>query len=215
METNRKNTAIMFILAGSYLLLGQMVGYAAVSAVILIWLGVHRIKTDRDRKGYLVLAGGVLLLFGDHLIVLAAAAFIALGAFLIKSHMVHRSGRHVEKHAIADSIRHDDGVWTPENTSRFSLFSELRMDLSLAMQEEEEVVYMLQGLVADVDVILPPDYGLALESNLLVGRVTIGDEKDGGFMNRRLWRSPNFEQCPHRMKLIVDCLVGDIEIKMV
>jgi len=214
-ETNRKNTAIMFMLAGAYLLLGELVGYAPVSAVILIWLGVHRIKYGGDRKGYLVLGAGALLLLGDQLIVLMAVVLIFLGAFFIKSHMVHKDGRRVERHAIADSIRHDSGPWTPENTSRFSLFSELRLDLSLAMQEEEEVVYMLQGLVGDVDVIVPPAYGLALESNLLVGRVTIGDEKEGGFLNRRAWRSPNYDQCPHKMKLIVDCIVGDIEIRMV
>jgi len=215
METNRRNTAILFIVAGSYFLLGKLIGYVSVSALLLIWLGLYRVKTDRDAKGYFVLVAGAVLLFGNYFTLFLAIVLISLGWFLIKSQKVHRDNRHVRKHAVVDSIRLDSGAWTPVNTSRWSLFSEVRMDLSLAMQEEEEVTFMLQGFVGDIDVILPPDYGLRLESNMLVGRVAIGGEKDGGFLNRRFWQSPNYEHCPHKMKLIVGCIVGDIEIRTV
>lgn len=215
METDRRNTALLFILAGTYFLLGKLIGFVAVSAVILVWLGIYKIKTDRDAKGYFVLIAGAVLLFGNHFSLLLAIVLISLGYFLIKSRKVHRDDQYVQKQSIVDSLRMDGEAWTPVSMSRWSLLSEIRMDLSLAIQEEEEVTVMIQGFVGDIDVVLPPDYGLSLESNMLVGRVAVGDEKDGGLLNRKTWQSPNFDRCSHRMKLIVGCIVGDIEIKMV
>lgn len=215
METNRRNTAILFIIAGSYFLLGKLVGFVTVSAVLLIWLGIYKIKTDGEAKGYFVLFAGAILLFGNHFSLLVAIVLISLGMFLIKSHKVHRSDRYVQKQSIVDSIRLDNGAWTPVNTSRWSVFSEVRMDLSLAMQDEEEVVFMIQGFVGDIDVVLPPGYGLTLESNMLIGQVSIGEEKEAGLLNKRVWQSPDYDRCAHRMKLIVGCIVGDIEIKTV
>lgn len=215
METNRKNTAIVLIVAGAFFLLGRLLGFVTVSAALLIWLGIYKIKTDGDAKGYFVLIAGAVVLFGNHFSLLVAIVLISLGMFLIKSHRVQRNNPHVQKQSIVDSLRLDSEAWTPVNTSRWSVFSEVRMDLSRAMQEEEEVVYVLQGLIGDIDIVLPPDYGLCLESNMLIGRVAIGDERDGGLLNKRIWQSPNYDQCPHRMKLIVGCIVGDIEVKMV
>lgn len=215
MEKSKRNTAILLIIAGAYFLLGNLVSFVTVSAVLLIALGAYKVKTDGGTRGYLVLIAGCVLLFGDQFSLFVAIVLISLGYFLIKSRKVHRDDRYEQKQAIIDSFRMDQGAWTPVSMSRWSLFSEMRLDLSLAMQEEEEVVIMMQGFVADVEIVLPPDYGLSLESQLLVGRVSIGDEKEGGLLNKRLWQSPNYEQCTHRMKLIVGCIVGDIEIKIV
>lgn len=215
MENSKRNTAILLIVAGAYFLLGKLVGFVTVSAVLLIALGGYKVKTDGEAKGYFVLIAGCVLLFGNHFSLFLAIVLISLGSFLIKSRRVHRDDPHEQKQTIIDSFRMDKEAWTPTNMSRWSLFSEMRLDLSLAMQEEEEVVIMMQGFVVDVDIVLPPDYGLSLESHLLIGRVSIGDEKEGGMLNKRLWQSPNYEHCTHRMKLIVDCIVGDIEIKTV
>jgi len=215
MDNRNRNTAIMLIFAGLFFLFGSIFGFMSVSSVILIWLGLYKVRTDGDAKGYIVLIIGALMLLGTHLSIVAALILISLGYFFIKSRRVHRDDRYIQHQTIVESLRWDREPWVPKSMSRWSLLGEVRMDLSLAMQEEEEVTVMLQGVAGDIDVILPMDYGLSVEANVVLGRVGIGDEKDSGLMSKRLWQSPNYLESPHKMKLIVSYFVGDIEITMV
>lgn len=215
MGNRNRNTAIMLIIAGLFFLLGKMLGFSTVSSVILIWLGLHKVRTDGDTKGYIVLIIGAIMLLGTHLSVIIALLLISLGYFFIKSKKVHRDDRYAQSQTIIDSIRWDREPWVQRSMSRWSILAEIRMDLSMAMQEEDEVTVMLQGVAGDIDIILPADYGLLLEANVAVGQIGIGDEKESGLMNKRVWQSPNYTESPHKMKLIVSYIVGDIEVKMV
>lgn len=215
MENRNRNTAIMLIIAGLFFLLGTLLSYAAVSSVILIWLGLYKVRTDGDTKGYIVLMIGAIMLLGSQLSVIAALILISLGYFIIKSRRVHRDDRYAQTQKIIESIRWDREPWVQQSMSRWSILAEIRMDLSMAMQEEEEVTVMLQGVAGDIDIILPADYGLSLEASVAVGQITIGEEKESGLLNKRVWQSPNYQESPHRMKLIVSYIVGDVEVKMV
>lgn len=214
MENRNRNTAIMLIFAGLFFLFGKMFGFSAVSAVILIWLGINKIRTDGGTKGYIVLTVGALLLLGNQFSIVVALILISLGYFFIKSRKVHRADNYTQHQAILESIRWDKEPWTPKNMSRWSLLGEIRIDLSLAMLEEEETTIMLQGVVGDVDIIVPVGFGLSLETNVMLGRIGIGQEKDSGLLNKRSWQSENYKESEHRVKLIVSYIVGDIEVKM-
>lgn len=215
MENRNRNTAILLIITGLYFLVGKMFGFMAVSAVILIWLGIYKVRSDGSAKGYIVLAAGAIILLGNQLSVVIALILFSLGYFLIKSRSVHRDGSYSQRQTIVESIRWDREPWVPKNMSHWCLLGEIRMDLSLAMQDEEETIVMLQGVFGDIDIIVPVDFGLSVEANVLLGRIGIGDEKDSGLLNKRVWQSANYADCAHKMKLIVSYAVGDIEVKTV
>lgn len=215
MENRNRNTAILLIITGLYFIFGKLFGFMAVSAVILIWLGIYKVRLDGNTKGYIVLIVGAIMLLGNHLSVVIALILISLGYFLIKSRSVHRDGSYTQKQKIIESIRWDREPWVLKNMSHWCLLGEIRMDLSLAMQDEEETIVMLQGVIGDIDVIVPVGFGLSVEANVLLGRIGIGEEKDSGLLNKRVWQSPNYMECTHKMKLIVSYAVGDIEVKMI
>jgi lia operon protein LiaF len=214
MENRNRNTAIMLIIVGVFFIVGNFVGFMTVSAVILIWLGLYKVRTDGDAKGYVVLMIGAVLLLGNHLTIVIAIILISLGYFLIQSKKVHRDGSYVQNQTLIESIKWDREPWILKSMSRWSIIGEVRMDLSLALQDELESIVMLQGVIGDIDIIVPEDYGISLEANVLVGRIGIGDEKDSGMLNKRIWKSANYETSEHKLKLIVSYAVADIEVKI-
>jgi lia operon protein LiaF len=92
---------------------------------------------------------------------------------------------------------------------------EIRMDMSLAVPEEKETTIILQGLVGDVDLTIPEDYGIQVEASVMVGQIAFRQSRDGGMMHRLSWRSPDYDQREYRMKLQLFYLVGDIKIRTV
>lgn len=215
MGNRNRNTSILFIAAGVYFALGKIFGFFAVSAVLLIWLGLYKIRTDGEVKGYIVLAIGAVLLIGHHLAIVVALVLLSLGYFFIRSKKVHNNDNYMQHQTILESLRWDREPWVLSNMSRWSLLTEARLDLSLALQEEQDVTVMLQGIVGDIVVIVPEEYGVSLEAHVWLGRVSSDDEKDSGLMNKRVWQSSNFAESTHKVKLIFSFVVGDIEIKMV
>lgn len=215
MTTRNRNTAILLIITGAYFMLGQWFGFLSISAVILIWLGLYKIKSDGDTKGYIVLVAGAVLLLGNHLSVVIALVLISLGVFYIKSKRVHKNDSYTQKQTLVESIRWDREPWVPRSMSCWHVLGEVRIDLSLAMQDEEETTIMLQGVLGDIDILVPVGYALSVEANVLLGRVGIGDEKDTGVLSKRTWETPNYAQSMQRMKLIISYAVGDIEVKLV
>lgn len=213
MDNRNRNTAIMLIIVGIFYFLGKFIGFLTVSALILIWLGIYKVRIDGDSKGYVVLTIGAVLLLGNHLTIVIALILISLGYFLIQSKKVHRDGNYVQNQTLIESIKWDREPWILGSMSRWSIIGEVRMDLSLALQDELESIVMLQGVIGDIDIIVPEDYGISLEANVLIGRIGIGDEKDSGMLNKRIWRSANYETSEHKLKLIVSYAVADIEVK--
>ncbi len=214
MENRNRNTAIMLIVAGTFFLLGKLIGFLPVSALILIWLGIYKVRNDGDSKGYIVLIIGAVLLLGNHLTIVIALILISLGYFLIQSKKVQRDGSYLQNQTFIESIKWDREPWVLKSMSRWSVIGEVRMDLSMALQDELETIVMLQGIIGDIDIIVPEDYGILLEANVLVGRIGIGEEKDSGMLNKRIWRSANYETSEHKLKLIVTYAVADIEVKI-
>lgn len=204
----------MLIAAGLFLAAGKIFGFLAVSAVLLVWLGIFKIRSEGDMKGYVITVIGAVILLSNHLSIVIALILISLGYFLIRSKQAHSGGPFKQHQTIAESIHWDKEPWVLTPMSRWSILGEVRMDLSLALQEEEETTVMLQGIVGDVEIIVPEDYGVLLEANVLLGRIGVGQDKDAGLLNKRMWKSPNYEQSSHKLKLIVSYAVGNVEVKM-
>ncbi len=214
MDNRNRNTAIMLIVVGVFFFLGNIIGFLNVSALILIWLGIYKVRNDGDSKGYIALIIGGVILLGGHLSVIIALILISLGYFLIQSKKVQRDGSYLQNQTFIESIKWDREPWVLKSMSRWSVIGEIRMDLSLALQDELESIVMLQGVIGDIDIIVPEDYGILVEANVLIGRIGIGEEKDSGMLNKRIWRSANYEASEHKLKLIVAYAVADIEVKI-
>ncbi|MFD0867996.1 Predicted membrane protein [Chlamydia abortus] len=215
-KTNRnRNAYLLFIGAGVFLLVQHVFGFEAIVALFLIFLGVQYIQSDAKKRGYVMLAIGLLFIMGDKMTIVVALIFIFLGLFYLKSKQQPKESNVRHKQRIIDSVKYDKGPWVLNNLSQWSLIGEMHMDLSLAIFEEKEVTVVLQGVIADIDLIVPEDVGVSIESSVLFGQIDVPHRKEEGMLNKLSWKSPNYDICENRVKFVVSYVVADIDIKVV
>jgi lia operon protein LiaF len=214
-KNNRsRNTALVLIGAGVFLLLDHTVGFFPIIAVILILLGIHRVRSRKERKGYVMMGIGAVILFGDYLTIVVSIVLISLGIFFIRSKQVHKDDTYIQKQKIVDSVRLGREPWILRNTSTWYLVGETYIDLSLAILEQKETTLILQGVVGDIDIKVPDDIGVSVTASMMFGQLQIAEQKETGVMNKVVWQSDNYQNCDHRVKLVLSFIVGDIKVKV-
>jgi len=208
------NHAFLFIAAGLYLALGGIAGYATVNAAILLGLGIWRFRTDRSRWSIVLIAICALVLVLNQFILFILIVLLSLGIYYFRSRP-SSSGLYRSTHRLFLNMRLDEQSWVLQSMSCWQAVGEIRMDASLAIPEEKDTTIVLQGLVGDVDLTVPEDYGLEVEASVLIGQIGFQQTRDGGMLHRVSWRSPDYDRREYRMKLQLFYLVGDIKIRTV
>jgi lia operon protein LiaF len=214
MENRNRNTALVLITAGLFLLFGNLIGFFTVAAILILWLAIYKLRSGDDKTGYILLAVGILMLLSDHLSIIVAIVLISLGYFYIKSKQIHRDATYLQKQNLLESIKWNKDPWVLKNMSIWSVIGEINMDMSLALTEEEETVLILQGIIGDIDIIAGEDIAISVTASVLFGQLDVGQEKEAGVMNKIYWQSPNYETSEHKVKLVLSYIVGDIDIKV-
>lgn len=215
-HNRNRNTHLVFIAAGVFLLLNKLIhNPATIIALFMLLLGIYCIRSAYEKKGYILLAAGTVILIGGHFMIVLALILISLGFFYLRSRQIHGDGRFLQKQKLVESLKWDKEPWVLRSMSIWNVIGELNFDFSLAIPEEKEVTIVLQGVIGDIDIILPDDFGIDVQSSVFFGQVDVVKEKEAGLVNKIYWRSPNYETSEHRVKLIVSYIVGDIDIKVI
>jgi lia operon protein LiaF len=210
----RSSKAILFIAAGIYLALGSVAGYATVNAVVLLLIGIERYRWDRSRLSMIVIVLSTLVLIINQFGLFVVVLLISLGTYYFRARPPGLR-TYVGKHRLILNMRLDEQSWVLHSMSFWHAVGEIRMDMSQAVPEEKETTIVLQGLVGDLDLIVPDDYGIQVEASVLLGQISFKQVKEGGMFHRLSWKSPNYEDCEQRLKLQLFYLVGDIKIRTV
>lgn len=208
-----RNTALLLIGAGLFLLLQKVLSFPTLVALLLLTLGLYRIRVIGDKKGYVAAGIGVIIVISSHFTVIMAIILISLGIFYIRSKQLHRDDAYVRKHKLVESLKRDKDPWVLRNMSVWNIVGEMNLDLSLAMPEQQETTIVLQGIFGDIDILVPDDFGVSVSATVTFGQINVHHEKDIGMLNKIEWQSANYMQSEHKVKLIIFYLVGDIDIK--
>mgnify|MGYP001209449155 FL=1 len=206
------NHALLFIVAGLYLALGGIAGYTTVNAILLLWLAIDRFRTDRSRLALITIAVCALVLIVKQIGFVIVIVLVSLGIYYLKARP-SGAGDGARRHRLLLNLRLDRQSWVLHPMSIWHAFGDIRMDLSLAIPEERETVIVLQGIVGNVDLIVPEDYGLDLEASTLLGQVGWNRQTEGGFFHRVSWRSPDYDAKEQKVKLQLFYLVGNVRIR--
>lgn len=215
MDQRNRNTALVLIAAGLFILMDHYVSFFTTAALVFVLLGLYKIRTSPDKSGYLILGIGVVIFFSGHFTFILAVVLISLGLFYINSKRAHRGEGHFQKHNFIESIKWNKESWVLKNASMWNIIGEIYIDLSLALPEQKETTLVLQGVLGDVDIIVPEDLGVSVTASVIMGQIDVAREKDTGVLNKIIWESPNYVTSDQKVKLIVSYLVGDIDIKIV
>lgn len=100
------------------------------------------------------------------------------------------------------------------NTSIWHVIGEVDADLSLAIPETKETVVYLQGVMGDIDLSIPEDYGVEIEAFVLLGKQQFGNDQKGGAMNRLVYRTPGYENSEYKAKFVISYLIGDLNVRL-
>jgi len=215
MDTRKRFLAIGLIGFGLLLIFGKWLSFFTIVALFLLGFGIYKIRQGEQVKtGYILMAigGGLILL--DHFMLILAILMISLGYYYAKVRKTQPQGNYVQKQNITSSVRWDRDPWNLRNTSMWHVLGELDIDLSLAMMEGGYNVLMFQGIVGDVDLVIPEDYGVEIEAFVLFGQIDFSHDKETGMLNRLYWKSPNYETRDQKVKIIISYLVGDVDIRL-
>lgn len=218
MENRKRNTAIALILFGAVILFGKLIGFVTIAALCMIALGVHRIRSDQRKSGYIWLTIGALFIISQHLTFIFAFILISLGLFYMKSKKVHRNADYLQKQSFTQSLRWDKEPWILKNMSLWYVVGEIHLDLSLALLEnpdESEITLVLQGVVGDVEILVPEDMGITVQASVLFGQMDVLSQKENGLLNQLVWQSANYNQSQQKVKLLLSYIVGDIDVRIV
>ena len=215
-QNNRhRNTYLVLIGAGVFLLVSKFVGFWAIAGVLLLLLGFLQIRSGSAKTGYILIGIGALSLTGGNFAVVVALILITLGLFYKNAKNSNPGGDFIHKQSFLSSIHHDREPWVLRNMSIWNFIGEVRYDLSLAILEEKEVTMILQGGIGDLDIVVPDELGLQVEGTVYAGQIAIDGMKREGVINRLAWRSPHFDTADVKVKLIITYYVGDVKIKIV
>lgn len=213
-KQRQRNTSLLLIGTGVFLLLHKLVGFVTIVALLLIILGVYRAHGLNDqKKGYLFACIGVIILISNNLTLVIAMILISLGLFYIKSKQVNRHPVSRQKQKLVESMKCDRDPWVLQNMGLWHLAGEINLDFSLAMPEQEETTIILHGIAGDVDLLIPGDYGITMDAFVGAGRIRLDQETDSGLLNKVQWQSPGYHQSSQKLKLVIFYLAGDIDIK--
>lgn len=231
MDSGQRNTAFLFIGAGLYLGIGHLINFVSAGALVLAVLGfvIVRAVSSEERKdlsGYVLLAIAGLILLANHWGFLIGVVIAAIGWFLYQSRSWTREGTSssnhenqsgsafVKQHIVA-SIRWGRGeAWTVRSSELSVAVAEIQIDMTNAIFEEPETTIHLQGLIGDIDIVVPEDVGLIVESQVAIGEIQVAGERGAGVMNRLVWRSPNFDSADHRVQLHISYVIADVDVKV-
>ena len=117
---------------------------------------------------------------------------------------------------IAASIRWGRAgeAWTARSSQISVAVAEVAIDLTNAIFEEPEITLNLQGLIGDIDIVVPEDVGLSVNAQVAVGEMRIAGERSSGLGNRFVWRSPNYDMTENRVQLQLSYAVADVNVKV-
>lgn len=213
-HNRHRNTYLLLIGAGLFLLLDKMLGASTVIAVFMVLLGLYAVRSGIGKRGYLLLGIGLLLIMGNNFAIVLALILLSLGFFYLKARDYQGEGPYIQKHKLIESLKWDREPWVLRSMSLWYVIGELNLDLTLAIPEEQEATLVLQGVIGDVDIIVPEEMGVMVQSSVFFGQLEVGKEKETGMLNRIIWQSPHYDTSEYRVKLFVSYFVGDIDIKV-
>lgn len=226
MDRGNRNTAFLFIGAGLYLVIGHLISFISAGAVMLAILGLAIVRSDpdtgrKDISGYILLGVAGLILLANHWTFLVGIAIAALVWFFWRTRQNTApepgaaTGTAFMKQHIAASIHWGRGEpWTARSSEVSVAIAEIQIDMMNAIFEHPDISLNLQGLIGDIDIVVPEDVGLSVDAQVSIGEIQVAGERGAGFMNRFVWRSPNYETAEHRVQLSLSYLIADVKVKV-
>jgi len=166
--------------------------------------------------GAVILVIGVLLLFGRLVKVSFGRFFWPLlliggGIWLIMRPRMVGPDTEFSGRVLGDIRR--EGPWTVRNEEIWFGVGDIKLDMTEAEVPFGETSISIYGFMGDIDLTVPEDVGLLVNSTAFVSSTKMLGEKRDYFLSTARLTSPNYEEAERRIRLQVTCFVADLDIR--
>ncbi len=136
---------------------------------------------------------------------------IAIGLWLLLRPKVEETLVIGDQKILGDIRR--DGAWKLTDEELRLGIGDIDIDLSEADIPAGETTIHIKAFVCGIKVFVPEDVGIALSSSAFVIETDFFNEKKEAFVTTINIDSTNFNEADRRIRLIVNCLVGELAIR--
>ena len=99
--------------------------------------------------------------------------------------------------------------------SSWAAVGEVHLDLSLALTEQRDTTLVFQGLIGNIDLIIPEEFGVSIRGTIVLGQTQVEEQRDAGLMNKIVWTTDNYETADQRVHIEISYLIGDLHVKRI
>ncbi|MBG9795788.1 membrane protein [Paenibacillus dendritiformis] len=211
---NNRLLAYLLIIAGLFILIGKWISFGTFVALFMLYLGIHKVRSEELRLGYTLLGIGGAILLLEHLMLFVGIILISLGIFYSRTRHEQKYEWMQKRPDLTANLKWDREPFHLRSQSLWHVIGESDIDLSLAMMDEPETTLLFQGVLGDMDISVPDDIGVSVEASVLFGQINAGQHRETGLLNKWTYTSPNYERSEQRVKLRISYIVGDIDIRL-
>lgn len=166
--------------------------------------------------GVVVIILGVLFLLGNLFNIDIGALFwpvllILIGLWVIFRPRMVPEGTAVTQKFLGDIER--AGPWTVTNEDFSNFIGTLKLDLRQADILPGDTYLRFSGFIGDVDIIVPEDVGVFVDSAAFVSDVKALGNKQESFLSPVRLKSGNFSQAKRRLHLKVNSFIADVDVR--
>ncbi|HTP08050.1 MAG TPA: cell wall-active antibiotics response protein LiaF [Anaerolineae bacterium] len=105
------------------------------------------------------------------------------------------------------------GEWTPTDEEFWLFIGDTKLDFTQAQLPVGETNIRINGLICDVDVIVPADAGVAVSASGVFVDLRTPTEKTDRFLSPVESVSPNYATAERKLHLSSTFVIGDIDIR--
>lgn len=102
--------------------------------------------------------------------------------------------------------------WMPADEEFWLLFGDVKLDCTQTQLPAGETNIRVNGLIGDVDVIVPADVGVAVAASGLIVELRTPTDKADRFLSSANSASPNYASAARKLHLSTTFLIGDINV---
>ncbi|WP_096201463.1 cell wall-active antibiotics response protein LiaF [Bacillus sp. FJAT-45350] len=92
---------------------------------------------------------------------------------------------------------------------------DIKIDLSKAIIPEGETVVIIQGWIGDIDIYIPYDLDVHVQSMVTIGDLNVLESRQSGFNPTIEYSTSDYKEAERRVKIVLSLFIGDIDVRYV
>lgn len=123
-----------------------------------------------------------------------------------------RKSKRVYKSSLIGDINMGKEMFELENLHLWNGIGDVDLDLTRAILPEGEAKILISGWIGDIDVIVPKDMAIWIETRIKIGEIRVLGVSEDGISKEQEYKSPGYDEAFQKVHMIIELKIGDIRV---